>query len=363
MTDTFRRNNFDLIRLLAALQVAVHHAALHFEVPGWWWEATQVLPGVPTFFFVSGFLISKSYENSPRLPEYARNRALRIFPALYACTALALASVWLSGYFETVAVPMRTFVAWVVGQLTVVQFFNPDFMRGFGSGVLNGSLWTITVELQFYLLIPPLYAAMRRLTSSRRAETSLLIGLVVVFLAANQLFLAMNETRSEQFVMKLVKVSFAPWFYMFLVGVLVQRNFETFHRLLANRALVVVPVFLVAAWAGSSLAGWNVGNQMHPVLFIALAAAVLSAAYTMPGLAERFLRRNDISYGLYIYHIPVINLMMYHGRMHEPTDVAITVAVSLVLAALSWFLLERPAIRLKRRSIHVSAPAGAGTPP
>ena len=362
MKDTFRRNNFDLIRVLAALQVALHHAAYHFEVPGTWWEATQLLPGVPTFFFVSGFLISKSFENSPQLLDYARNRALRIFPALFACTALALASVWLSGYFATVSVPTRTFVAWVVGQLTVVQFFNPDFMRGFGSGVLNGSLWTITVELQFYVLVPILYAALRRLAASRRAETVCLLVLVAAFLVANQVFLKMNETRSEQFVMKLVKVTFAPWFYMFLVGVLVQRNFETVHRALANRALVVVPAFLVAGWAGSRLFGWDVGNQIHPALFLALAAAVFSAAYTLPDLAERLLRRNDISYGLYIYHIPVINLMMYRGHMHETRDVAIAVATSVALAAASWFVLERPAIRLKRRSIHAPAAAAGAAP-
>ena len=360
MKETFRRNNFDLIRLLAALQVAVHHAAFHFEVPGWWWEATQVLPGVPTFFFVSGFLISKSYENSPQLLDYSRNRALRIFPALYACTALALASVWLSGYFATIEVPGRTFVAWVIGQLTVVQFFNPDFMRNFGSGVLNGSLWTITVELQFYVLVPLLYALLRRLAPTRRSETVAMLMLIAAFLVANQVFLSMNETRSEQFAMKVIKVTFAPWFYMFLVGVLAQRNFEILHRALANRAILVVPAFLGIAWAGSSLMGWDVGNQIHPALFLPLAAAVFSLAYTLPDLAERLLRRNDISYGLYIYHIPVINLMMYRGHMHRVADVAIAVFVSLALAALSWFALERPAIRLKRRSIHAPSAAGPG---
>lgn len=362
MKETFRRNNFDLIRLLAALQVAIHHAAHHFEVPGWWWEATQILPGVPTFFFVSGFLISKSYENSPRLPDYARNRALRIYPALYACTALSLVSVWMSGYFAAVEVPLRTFVAWVAGQLTVVQFFNPDFMRAFGSGVLNGSLWTITVELQFYVLVPLLYAGLRRFAPSRRAETVSLLVLIAAFVAVNQTFLSLNQTRSEQLEMKLLKVTFAPWFYMFLVGMLVQRNFAPIHALLARRAAILLPAFLVLAWAGAGVFGWTVGNQMHPVLFLALAAAVFSLAYTLPDLSERVLRRNDISYGLYIYHIPVINLMMFRGHMHQASDVAIAVIISIALSTLSWFALERPAIRLKRRSIHEPIGESAARP-
>ncbi|MFM1916707.1 MAG: hypothetical protein RJB01_222 [Actinomycetota bacterium] len=363
MNEQFRLNNFDLIRLLAALQVAVHHAAIHLEVPGWWWGATQVLPGVPIFFFVSGFLISKSFENSPHLFDYSRNRALRIFPALYACTGLALMSVWLSGYFTTVQVPGRTLIMWVIGQLTFVQFFNPSFMRGFGSGVLNGSLWTITVEIQFYCLVPVLYALLRWRTPTRRAETLGLLALIAVFLTTNQVFMSLNHSQTDELAVKLIKVTFAPWFYMFLVGVLAQRNFKVFHRALANRAFLVVPAFVGTAWAGSRFMGWNLGNQIHPALFLPLAAAIFSLAYTVPGLAERVLNRHDISYGLYIYHMPVINLMMFNGYMHQFVYVVVALLASLVLAAVSWFVVERPAIRLKRRSIHSLAASGAGVTP
>jgi peptidoglycan/LPS O-acetylase OafA/YrhL len=41
-----------------------------------------------------------------------------------------------------------------LAQLSIVQFYNPDFLRGYGVGVLNGSLWTISVELQFYVMLP-----------------------------------------------------------------------------------------------------------------------------------------------------------------------------------------------------------------
>ncbi len=51
-----------------------------------------------------------------------------------------------------------TFWAWLAGQVSFLQFFNPEQFRGFGIGVANGALWTITVELQFYVFIPLLYA-------------------------------------------------------------------------------------------------------------------------------------------------------------------------------------------------------------
>ena len=158
--DSFRTNNFDLIRLFAALEVAVHHTLHHFKLTDHWlYHSTSWLPGVPIFFFVSGFLISKSYENNSRIVEYGRNRALRIYPALVLCTILAVASAFMTGYLATQSWGIPEFLAWIASQVTIVQFFSPEFMRGFGSGVLNGSLWTVTVELQFYVLIPCIYWA------------------------------------------------------------------------------------------------------------------------------------------------------------------------------------------------------------
>ena len=67
MKDIFKVNNFDLIRLIAALQVVFDHCLDHLKIDQKWFflsEISRLFPGVPIFFFVSGFLISKSYENN-----------------------------------------------------------------------------------------------------------------------------------------------------------------------------------------------------------------------------------------------------------------------------------------------------------
>ena len=77
-SDDWRVNNFDLIRLLAALQVAVVHALVLLKPGGHLFQMVrsglELFPGVPAFFVVSGLLISKSYEQSDSLRNYYRNR-------------------------------------------------------------------------------------------------------------------------------------------------------------------------------------------------------------------------------------------------------------------------------------------------
>ena len=161
-----RLNNFDLIRLLAAAQVVFVHAVGHTPVlgvgPPWLRELLDVVilfPGVAVFFVVSGFLIAKSYErlrDEPRV--YLWHRVLRIYPALFLCFAVAMIALGVFGFLTPDVVGSVKFWGWLAGQLSFGQFYNPEFFRGFGMGVVNGALWTISVELQFYLFLPLFYA-------------------------------------------------------------------------------------------------------------------------------------------------------------------------------------------------------------
>lgn len=362
MKIPFRVNNFDLIRLFAALQVALQHASHHLEVTSAWWSAlSAVLPGVPIFFFISGFLISRSYESNSRLAEYSWNRAVRIYPALLVCTALSLLSVAAVGYFRTVEFSTVHFLAWVAGQITIFQFYNPDFMRGFGTGVLNGSLWTISVELQFYLLIPMLYAVMRWFERRGLGSNAFLAGATLLFVLVNLAFQAIESEHSGALAFKLLKASFAPWFYMFLIGVIAQRNFGALHGALAPRFPMLAIAYLVGGIALVESLGIGAGNRMHPLLYLALSAVLLSAAYWRPETAGRLVRHNDVSYGIYIYHIPIINLMMFYGLLGRPWHVALATLATVVLAALSWRFVERPALARKKRPLNPLASPDAAS--
>ena len=114
-TDKFsiENNNFDLIRLLAALQVAISHACSHLEFYSPALEFLAVIPGVPVFFFVSGFLISGSFHNSKMalkpLANFFLKRVLRLYPALLVVLVGSIFSVSLTGYFANEKVTIPTF--------------------------------------------------------------------------------------------------------------------------------------------------------------------------------------------------------------------------------------------------------------
>lgn len=353
MKEKFVINNFDLIRLIAALQVALVHSMHHLEFDfseSFLQGVLSLFPGVPIFFFVSGFLISKSYENNSLLKEYAQNRLFRIYPALIICTILAVSSVYFSGYFSNVDVNAGKFFAWILSQVSFFQFYNPDFMRTFGTGVLNGSLWTISVELQFYLLIPILYFLLSYLKKTR--GNIVLIALICIFLIFNVIYYKLKGEYAENIYLKLYGVSFLPWFYMFLIGVFFQKNFIRLHGLLSGRFTIIFVVYISVVYMLSKYFSFSLGNGINPVLYVLLVMLVFSFAYSFSSLSNKLLRRNDISYGVYIYHIPVINLFIYFGFTSNLTYVLLVLIVTLILASLSWFYVEKPSLKLKKHPLN-----------
>ena len=355
MKEIFRKNNFDLIRLFAALQVVIHHLISHLEIketPELLLSILSYFPGVPIFFFISGFLISKSYENNSVITEYIKNRILRIYPALIVCLFLTLFSIYIVGYFDNKSFSGLEFIAWVFGQMTFVQFYNPDFMRDFGTGVMNGSLWTISVELQFYIIMPILYGLFS-LVNGKNSNRNLFF-LIIIFLLFHIIKFLYQHEYADHLLYKLFSLSFLPWIWMFLVGIIFQKNFIFFYHLLSGKIFYILLLYLLIAYSFTNYLGFNVWDEkigMNPFLFLFLVAVIFSFAYSFIGLSNMLLRKNDISYGVYIYHIPIINLLIYYGYFGG-VSVFIAFITTLLFALMSWFFVERNSMKLKKYSLN-----------
>lgn len=354
MQNEFLKNNFDLIRLFAAFQVALVHVFRIMEIETAWvgsfiLHLFYLFPGVPIFFFISGFLISRSYENNSCLKEFFINRVLRLYPGLIACVAFSILLVMASGYLQGKGVQWFELVALFLAKTTFFQFYNPEFMRGYGDGVLNGSLWTITVEIQFYLLIPVLFFLLSRKPPQCTTNCALIV-LTVLFFILNRLYAVLPDMVDTSLITKLIGISFFPWLYIFLLGVLAQRNFELFHAYLAGKFYFIFPLYLVSSFMLSDFGG-ALGNNSNPVVVVLLILTVFSFAYSMPALSKKVLRGNDMSYGLYIYHMPVVNLLLYSGLYRKTEYGFMALFACILLAAISWLIIEKPALRLKRHPL------------
>lgn len=360
LKETFKTNNFNLIRLIAAIQVAIIHNNSFLKVDLQWFlvKILSLLPGVPIFFFVSGFLISKSYENNSIISEYAINRILRIYPALIACFFISLLTVYLTGYFSTIELDIFQFLSWVAAQISFLQFYNPLFMRSFGSGVLNWSLWTISIELQFYLLVPVLYWLFTQIKT--KWHNAILVALIFFFLFINIAYqhfnLEINKLYTENIQMRVLlhlwRMSFTPWFYMFLVGVFFQKNFDFLFKLLSGKFWLGFIIYLPVAYYGKNYLAWNISTDIQPIIYFLLAILIFTAAYSLPNFGCLLLNKNDISYGVYIYHVPIANLFIFYYFTGKEIFFLLALMLTILMAVLSWLFIEKPALKIKKHPLN-----------
>ncbi|MGF7039422.1 acyltransferase family protein [Mucilaginibacter lappiensis] len=333
----FKVNNFDLLRFFAATQVIVDHYFQHLNLPisprGI--DILYLFPGVPVFFVISGYLISASYERNTHFSDYLRNRALRIYPGLWACVLVTIIVISLTG----INFINSSSVLWLPSQLTGF-IYTPGFLSGYGFGSYNGSLWSIPIELQFYLLLPLLYIILPQ----KRLDYGF-YGLFILFFIVHVLFYYIKLPSS--FLQKAAGYTFIPYFYLFLIGVIFQRLRIYKLPFIYNKAH-----FWVIGYVAYSLLFPNLMDKaiFTSIKHVILSFCVISLAYSSPGIAKKVFNNNDISYGIYIYHgllLTVIVQLKLQGYINVFTLIGITYFLGL----LSWIFIEKPFIRSKKHTI------------
>lgn len=365
-----RNNNFDQVRLLAALQVVIGHAVDFFDVevlPGLdvMYTILRWFPGVPVFFAMSGYLLARSLDRNSDLVNYGRNRALRIFPGLWASIAGTVFFLALAGMlFDLGAAKLVTFL---VAQLTVGQFWAPFPISEYGLGspnTPNPALWTIRVEIGFYIILPFLLLGGKRLLRSAR---DLNIALALIAMVSFIIYCFWGDPAVDDsgypVLARLLINSPAPHLWLFLAGVLVARNDERFKQLVTGRLAQMLAAFLaVRALVWIFFEAGDGSETGVPLVFLGLANLVLvlpafAFAFSRSGAIRRLAPRNDISYGVYVWHLVLLNAIVHWDAL-SGWVAALAVFVGAIIAGkLSWHLVEAPALERKRTTSTASAVA------
>ncbi|WP_431236986.1 acyltransferase family protein [Mycolicibacterium aichiense] len=334
-----RANALNALRLLLAVSVIVWHS---FGLTG---HHVNYLPaqrliadvGVDGFFAISGFLITASWLSNPQLRSYFLARGLRILPGLWLClavTALIIAPIAVSiqGGSGMKLLLSRAPFEYILGN-SAIEMLRPD-IGGTPSGVpfpgsWNGSLWTLYFEAQCYVAIA-LFGVLGLLT--RRWFIPLALALAVCWTAVLP-----SPSGSDSNVATFWQL-IARFAVMFLAGAL----FYLFRdKIPARWSLVALCVGIVLL---SSLM-----SNYRMLGGIALAYAVIVSGVLLKH--KRLRLRTDLSYGIYIYAFPIQQLLVMCGllTLNPMVFAIIATAATVPLAALSWFLLEKPAMALKYR--------------
>ena len=333
-------NNFNLIRLFAALQVAIVHSASYLDINLQFLQFLNLFPGVPIFFFISGYLIIKSFRNNNKLKNFFYNRILRIYPGLYFCFFITVISITISEYFKNIDINYYQLFLWLVTQLSFFQIYNPDFLRGYGVGVINGSLWTISVEIQFYLLTFFIYLIL----SKYKKLLILIFGLCIILNIINAVF---NE--KAVFFSKLFNYSFLPWLYMFLWGCYLESNKELQKKIKSYNIFLLIFIYIVLNYLSTQFNIFRgATNALNPLEFFFLSIIIFKIAHIKIKISDSFFYKNDISYGIYLYHMPIVNFFIYNNINGSHFSFMLCLILIFILAIISWKVVEEPFLSLKK---------------
>lgn len=296
--------NFDLMRLVAALLVVVSHTFPLAGQPPLTIHGIEDFGalGVSIFFVISGYLVTASYERDPK--SYLLKRILRIEPGLIA--SLMVTVVLLS--FVTTAPPADYWreAALYVGRNALLYPATYDLPGVFEdaplAGVVNGVLWTLRLEFTFYLVLMLV-----------RANLKLVVALALL---CATLWLALTATTPGWADDRITRIAF-------LVG---RNGFLFFAGAALWLARTKIPLWLGGV---SAIAFPFVGPLALPTAVIGL---------SRPGRLPA-----DLSYGVYIYAFPIQQQLALMGKLNVIT----AILAVLPFAAASWFLVEKPTMRLK----------------
>ena len=327
-----RDNALNFIRLVLAILVIVDHS---YPIGGLGPDPALGDLGLGSlavggFFAISGYLITKSRFNS-NLGTYALNRALRILPGYWACLVFtAFMAAGAAGLFRGGWTAMDG-LGFFVANVVMVKAGGGDIGSTLAGlpypGAWNGSLWTLRYEVLCYLVVG--LALAFSWTKSCRIVFPLSLVAVTVF----SLTAGAGSAGGVVADLALLTPFFLSGACLYVYGDTIPCNIRW--------AAAALALFVLAAVTGT---GRSLAALPLSYLFMWFGVAI-------PRAVGRLAQKNDFSYGAYLYAFPVQQLLAMIGVQALGTVpfILFSIVMTVPLAVLSWFLVEKPAIRLAKR--------------
>jgi peptidoglycan/LPS O-acetylase OafA/YrhL len=328
---------FDAIRLFLSIAILLTHSVRmcygESFAFGYFSESAfypLVLSLVPTFFALSGFLVSGSAHRTKSVKVFLTHRLLRIYPALIveiSLTALILGPIFtslpLAEYFNN-----SEFFSYFGSLIGRVKFSLPGvFTDNPWSGVVNQNLWTLKAEFYCYVFMAVIIVS--KVLFNRTLYTFGFIGLTVTLIMINQLTGFGN--RGLVFPSDML-------IYYFCVGVAAY--------LWREHIPVSFPLFVICAITSYFILPLN--GFGHIAAFPTTYCLLYIGMLKVPRIP--LLQNGDYSYGIYLFGFPIQQTLVHLSPVFKKLIILFPAALLLTIlfATISWHFIEKPTLRLRK---------------
>tara|TARA_Y100000766_G_C18837453_1_gene571222 strand:- start:553 stop:1107 length:555 start_codon:yes stop_codon:yes gene_type:complete len=161
------------------------------------------------------------------------------------------------------------------------------------------------------------------------------------------------ESQGESIIKKLGSVFILPYLYYFLIGILFKKYWNSISGLFKNKfwiwsTLYIIYILIFHYLLSFDVTSYWIHSPLNLFADILLAGCTLSLSFSFKGVGQKILKGNDISYGLYIYHMLVVNFLVQRNLLSEEYFLFVVIIVTILLASISWLLVEKKALESKR---------------
>ena len=327
-----KKNNFDFIRLVASVAVIFYHAFpltnsgddpltelsnYHFSLGGL---------AVTTFFVISGFLITRSFERSKTIKDYFAARALRIYPALFVVivlSALILGPTFTTQSWSAYFTDIKTYKYFTnIFALRIQNSLPGVFHLNYFPDYINGSLWSLPVEILCYVLVAII---------GMIAKGKLRLGIVLSALVAVYLYFHPDMLNKPQYYVNIFNFFAGGCFYMLR------------HKIRMN--YIAASVMLLLFISSVKIPGVIPSMLVSGISF---SYVVLFIGFIKNSPVENITKYGDFSYGLYIWAFPVQQILsLYFSHWNAYVHFFVAAVITFMFAVLSWHLIEKRALAYK----------------
>ncbi|BCY27715.1 acyltransferase family protein [Flavobacterium okayamense] len=327
MEYDLNKNCFDFLRAFFAFNVLLSHVGelSQSKQLSFLQNISNSFLAINGFFIISGFLVAKSYSSSKSIKKYFVKRIKRIVPAY---VFVILFFVVIFSFFSTLSIieyfssfQLYSYLGW---NLIFLNFMEPCLPGLFQENLIcavNGALWTIKVEESFYLILPVIFYFFKKFKSKW-------IGFIIVYIVSYCFYSYFKFYLDKPLIAKQmpgVLTYFGTGVFIFLYFPEIIKHKIKF-LLLCSTLSVVSYIYSF--------------YFLFPVSF---GFTVILSAYTFSSL-NNFGKYGDFTYGLYIFHFPLIQLfrsLNLFERFNPYLVAIVVVLMSILFAILSWFFIEK----------------------